>query len=97
MYFHENTISFFREQFLLTRFFKETLHICPTFFPDNFVCDKQSNFKRWYKRAPISALRQAKFYLPWQAAAPQCLMYYDSYKCNTISCTAAPRVLRQPQ
>ena len=25
----------------------------------------------WYKRAPIAALRQAEFYLPRQAAAPQ--------------------------
>ena len=30
-----------------------------------------NNVSGWYKRTQTAALRQAKFYLPWQAAAPQ--------------------------
>ena len=35
------------------------------------VLDLKSIFWGWYKRAPIAALRQAKFYPPRQAAALQ--------------------------
>ena len=44
--------------------------------------------KEWYKRAPIAAQRQAKFYLPRQAAVPQ----YTRYSFSLVycgSCTSA--------
>ena len=35
----------------------------------------KQNLQGWYKRAPIVALRQAKFNPTWQAAVPQRLVY----------------------
>ena len=48
---------------------------CPFFVATLLTICLTTRSCGWYKSAPIAALRQAKFYPPRQAAAPQRLVY----------------------